>query len=123
MISYITLGTNDIDRSTEFYDLLLGEIEAKRIVTDAHMRLWSTAPGAAMLAIIKPYNGEAATVGNGSMVAFDVGNAEMVATLHSKVLALGGSNEGAPGPRGDGKMIFGYCRDLEGNKLAFYCRA
>jgi catechol 2,3-dioxygenase-like lactoylglutathione lyase family enzyme len=123
MISYITLGTNDIDKSTEFYDALLGEIEAKRIVTDDHMRLWSTAPGAAMLAVIKPYDGEVATVGNGSMVAFAVDTADTVAKLHAKVLALGGSDEGAPGPRGDGKMNFGYCRDLEGNKLAFYCRA
>ncbi|USG60195.1 VOC family protein [Sneathiella marina] len=123
MIGYVTLGTNDIDKSTAFYDELLSEIEAKRIMTDAHIRIWSTAPGAAMLSVIKPYNGEAATVGNGTMVALAVDTAENVAKLHAKALALGGQDEGAPGPRGDGKMIFGYCRDLEGNKLAFYCRA
>jgi len=123
MIGYVTLGTNDIDKSTAFYDELFSEIDAKRIMTEAHIRLWSTAPGAAMLAVIKPYNGEVATVGNGTMVALDVDNAENVAKLHAKVLALGGQDEGAPGPRGEGNMIFGYCRDLEGNKLAFYCRA
>jgi catechol 2,3-dioxygenase-like lactoylglutathione lyase family enzyme len=123
MIGYITLGTNNIDKATEFYDSLLSEMGAKRIITEEHLRIWSTAPGVAMLGVIKPYDKKAATVGNGTMVALSVDTAETVAKLHAQVLALGGQDEGAPGPRGDGKMVFGYCRDLDGNKLAFYCRA
>ena len=40
--------------------------------------------------------------------------------LHKKALALGGKDEGAPGPRGDG-FYAGYFRDLDGNKLNAFC--
>jgi predicted lactoylglutathione lyase len=43
-----------------------------------------------------------------------------VDALHRKALQLGGSNEGAPGPRGEG-FYAGYFRDLDGNKLNFFC--
>ncbi|MCF8466781.1 MAG: VOC family protein [Sneathiella sp.] len=120
MIGYITLGTNNIDKATEFYDALLGEMGAKRVVTSDRLRMWSVARGQPMLAVIKPYDGEPATVGNGTMPAILVDSADTVTKLHAKALALGGTDEGAPGPRSGGKMFFGYCRDLEGHKLAFY---
>ncbi len=120
MIGYTTLGTNDFEKSGAFYDALLAELGAKRIVADDHIIVWSNKPGAAMLAVIKPHNGEAATVGNGGMIALVVKDLTMIETLHKKALELGGSCEGAPGPR-TGNMSFGYVRDLDGNKLAFYC--
>lgn len=123
MIGYVTLGTNDIEKATAFYDALLGEIGAKRIVSDDRLRMWSVARGQPMLAVIKPYNGEKATIGNGTMPALLVDSAETVSTLHAKALSLGGTDEGAPGPRGAGKLFFGYCRDPEGHKLAFYAPA
>ncbi len=55
------------------------------------------------------------------MIAISVDNPEMVKKLHEKALSLGGSDEGAAGPRGGGNNEFAYCRDLDGNKLAFYC--
>ncbi|PHQ69645.1 MAG: glyoxalase [Sneathiella sp.] len=121
MIGYATLGTNDLERASGFYDALLAEIGATRIMADDHITVWGTKPGNGMLAVIKPYNGEKATVGNGSMAAILVDNPETVSKLHAKALSLGGADEGAPGPRGSGQMDFGYCRDLEGHKLAFYC--
>ncbi len=120
MIGYATLGTNDIEKARTFYDALLGEIGAKRAVDDEHITLWATSR-TGLLGVIKPFNGEAATIGNGSMVAINVESAEIVANLHAKALALGGTDEGAPGPRGGGKSQFAYFRDLDGNKLAFYC--
>jgi predicted lactoylglutathione lyase len=39
--------------------------------------------------------------------------------MHQKALELGGTDEGAPGPRGPGFYI-GYFRDLDGNKLNFF---
>jgi catechol 2,3-dioxygenase-like lactoylglutathione lyase family enzyme len=122
MIGYTTLGTNDMAKARAFYDALLGEIGAKRIMEEGdRLTIWGLKPGVGMLAAIKPHNGEAATVGNGTMVAITVDSPEMVAKVHAKALELGGSDEGAPGPRGGGGMNFGYCRDTEGNKLAFYC--
>lgn len=54
------------------------------------------------------------------MVAFDVATAELVDALHAKALALGGTSEGEPGPRGE-HLYVGYCRDLDGNKFNFIC--
>ena len=119
MIGYVTLGTNDFEQSGGFYDSLLGEIGARRIMEDDHIILWSTKPGVAMLSVIKPNDGQPATVGNGTMVALLVEDLATIKRMHAKALALGGTDEGTPGPRGN-DMNFGYVRDLEGNKLAFY---
>jgi predicted lactoylglutathione lyase len=54
------------------------------------------------------------------MVALRAPSKEAVDALHRKALELGGSDEGPPGPRGDG-FYAGYFRDLDGNKLnAFF---
>lgn len=116
MISYVTLGTNDIDRAAKYYDELLAEVGAKRMMENERIILWGTA-GAPMLAVCKPFDGSAASVGNGVMVALAASSAEQVAALHAKALELGGTDEGAPGPRGDGGMTIGYFRDPDGNKL------
>ena len=120
MIGYTTLGTNDLERATAFYDALFADLGLRKIEPSDRLVLWSSKPGAAMLGLIKPYDGNAATVGNGTMVALMVDSAETVAKLHAKALELGGTDEGEVGPRGDGGMTFGYVRDLDGNKLAFY---
>ena len=115
MIGYVTLGTRDLDRATEFFDALLAEVGAARTMTNERMRLWGK-PGEALLAVCTPYDEKEATVGNGVMVAIAVDSKEKVDALHSKALQLGGSDEGAPGPRGD-TFYAGYFRDLDGNKL------
>ena len=116
MISYVTLGTNDLDRAAKYYDELLAEFGAKRMMENERIILWGTA-GAPMLAVCKPFDENAASVGNGVMVALAASSAEQVAAIHAKALELGGTDEGAPGPRGGGGMTIGYFRDLDGNKL------
>lgn len=73
-----------------------------------------------MFILTRPFDRREATIDNGSMVAFDVATPEGVDALHSKALALGGTSEGDPGPRGE-HLYAGYCRDLDGNKLNFIC--
>jgi len=120
MIGYITLGTNDMDRAAAFYDALLGTLGASRMMEAETFIAWTTSPGAPAISIIKPFDGNAATVGNGVMVAIPVDSAEKVDALHAKALELGGADEGAPGSRMD-NFYAGYFRDLDGNKLnAFY---
>ena len=120
MVGYVTLGTNDLARGARFYDALLAELGAKRAMDYETFIAWSTGPGAPMLAIIKPFDKQAATVGNGVMVALAANSNAQVDALHAKALALGGKDEGKPGPRGDG-FYAGYFRDLDGNKLnAFF---
>ncbi|WP_334128678.1 VOC family protein [Sneathiella sp.] len=120
MIGYVTLGTNDIEKSTAFYDALLGEIGAKRIISSDRMSMWSVARGQPMLAVIKPYDGKPAVAGNGTMPALAMDSSETVKKMYEKAISLGATDEGAPGPRQDGRMYFGYVRDPEGHKLAFY---
>jgi len=120
MIGYVTLGTNDLPRAAAFYDALLAEIGAKRLWDLGRGIAWGVAQDKPSLAIMTPYDGSAATVGNGVMVALIVDAREKVDRLHKKALALGGKDEGAVGPRGDG-FYAGYFRDLDGNKLNVFC--
>ncbi len=120
MIGYVTLGTNDLPRAAAFYDALLAEIGAKRFMEAERFIAWAVSPAQPSLGVIKPYDGKAATVGNGTMVALLVDSKEKVDRLHAKALSLGGTDEGPAGPRGDG-FYAGYFRDLDGNKLNVFC--
>jgi len=120
MIGYITLGTNDFDAATKFYDELLGSIGAGRFMENDRFIAWSSGPGSAGFSVCKPYDGNAATVGNGVMIALAVDTRDKVDALYAKALELGGTDEGEPGQRMD-NFYAAYFRDLDGNKLnAFY---
>ena len=66
-----------------------------------------------------PYNGEPATVGNGSHIGFMASTKEAVHAFHEAALSEGGTDDGAPGPRPDyGDAYYGcFIRDLDGNKI------
>ena len=121
MIGYVTLGTNDLPRAAAFYDALLSGIGAGRFMDSDRFVAWAVAPDKPALGVILPYDGKAATVGNGTMVALVVDSNAKVDAMHAKALALGGKDEGAPGPRGDSGFYAAYFRDLDGNKLNCYC--
>ena len=120
MVGYVTVGTNDQARAGGFYDALLELLGAKRIMEIEGFVLWGTSLDNACLAVTPPYDRNPATVGNGVMVALQADSKEAVDAIYAKAMELGGADEGAPGPRGDG-FYAGYFRDLDGNKLnAFY---
>jgi catechol 2,3-dioxygenase-like lactoylglutathione lyase family enzyme len=119
MIGYVTLGTNDIERAAAFFDALLAEIGAGRVLEDDRFVAWATSPSAPAISVIEPFDQGAATVGNGVMVAIAVDSREKVDALHRRALELGGADEGAPGLRG-GSFYAGYFRDLDGNKFNAY---
>lgn len=120
MIGYVTLGTNDMQAGARFYDELLAEIGAKRFMDEESFIAWAVDPKQSAISITKPFNGEAASVGNGVMVAFAVETPAQVDALYHKAIELGATDEGAAGPRGEG-FYAGYFRDLDGNKLNFFC--
>lgn len=120
MIGYVTVGTNDLPRAAAFYDALLGDLGAKRMMENDQFIAWSVRPDQPGFGVTKPFDKKAATVGNGSMVALTAGSKSKVDALHRKALQLGGTDEGAPGPRGEG-FYAAYFRDLDGNKLNFFC--
>ena len=119
MIGYVTLGTNDLLRAAAFYDTLLAELGAKRLWDFGRGIAWGTAPNKPSLAIMQPFNGQPATVGNGDMVGLLADSKETVDRVYRKALELGGSDEGPAGPRGDSFYV-GYFRDLDGNKLCVF---
>jgi catechol 2,3-dioxygenase-like lactoylglutathione lyase family enzyme len=119
MIGYVTLGTNDLPRAAAFYDALLGAIGAKRVFEFDRGIAWGLSPTTPSLALMKPFDGQAATRGNGTMVALVVDSTDKVDALYRKALELGASDEGPAGPRGPG-FYAGYFRDLDGNKLCFF---
>jgi len=120
MIGYATLGTNDLARAAAFYDTLLAEIGARRLWESPRGIAWGVAPDKPSLALMTPFDGKPATVGNGVMIGLVVDGRDKVHQVHAKALSLGSQDEGAVGPRGEG-FYAGYFRDLDGNKLIVFC--
>lgn len=120
MINYVMVGTNRFDEAVAFYDALLTDMGATRAYATPRNVGWGWGIGTSMFIVTRPYDEQRAGIGNGSMVAFDVETAELVDALHARVLALGGTSEGDPGPRGE-HLYVGYWRDLDGNKFNFIC--
>ena len=120
MIGYVTLGTNDMKRAAAFYDALLAEVGAKRFMESERFIAWAVSPALPGLGVCHPYDGKAASVGNGVMVALAVNAKDKVDRIHARALALGAKDEGAAGPRGEG-FYAGYFRDPDGNKLNVFC--
>ena len=124
MIGYVTLGSNDLDRSRSFYDALMPVIGAGRIMEFGdHFTMYGTGMGQPGLAVCKPYDGNSATAGNGNMASIAGDSRARVDALYAKAMELGGKCEGPPGVRGEeGQQAFygAYFRDLDGNKLAAF---
>lgn len=118
MINYLMVGTNNFEAAVGFYDALMADMGATKVYATETSAAWGWGLGTPMFIVTRPYDQKRATIGNGSMVAFDVESAERVNALHAKALALGGTSEGDPGPRGE-QLYVGYWRDLDGNKFNF----
>ena len=116
MIGYVTLGTTDLPRAVAFYDKLLGSLGAKHVWESEQGTAWGTGEHSPGLGVLKPHDGKPATRGNGTMVALAVDSKEKVDALYNLAMKLGATDEGKPGPRGEG-FYAAYFRDLDGNKL------
>jgi catechol 2,3-dioxygenase-like lactoylglutathione lyase family enzyme len=117
MIGYVTVGTNDLGVAARFFDAIAAEMGVGRMMEFDNFIAWGTPGGAAGIAATKPFDGNAASVGNGVMVAFEAKDQAQVDRLYAIALAHGGTDEGPPGPRGDSGFYAGYFRDPDGNKL------
>jgi len=116
MIGYVTLGTNDLERAAVFYDAIAAELGTARMMEWPGAIAWGTPGGGAGIGLTKPFDGQAASLGNGAMVALEAASREQVHRLHEIALAHGGTCEGPPGPRGQ-TFYAAYFRDPDGNKL------
>ncbi|MCC6921052.1 MAG: VOC family protein [Alphaproteobacteria bacterium] len=118
MLGYVTIGVNDFEKAKAFYDTVLAGLDAKRRGGGDRMQGYRGAAGP-MLMVCKPYDGQPATAGNGTMVALTAPSREVVDRVHKDALAAGGTDEGAPGDRGGG-FYGAYFRDLDGNKICVF---
>lgn len=124
MIAYVTIGSNDIARSRRFYAAFLPALgytfsEGAEGLSFVPPEQPPTSPD---FYVKPPFNGQAASAGNGSMTAFEVATQAEVRTLHAAAITAGGTNDGAPGFRVEYSAGFyvGYLRDPDGNKIALF---
>ena len=122
MIGYVTLGTNDREKGAKFYDALCAELGVGRMMENEQFIAWGAPGGGAGIGLTAPFDGNAATVGNGVMVALEAKDQAQVDRLYRIALDNGGTDEGAPGDRGEG-FYAGYFRDPDGNKLNAFVMA
>ena len=116
MVGYVTLGTRDLARGAKFYDAIAKELGVGRMMETERFIAWGKPGGGAGIGLTVPYDGKPASVGNGVMVGLEAKDKAHVDRIYKLALSLGGTDEGAPGPRGDG-FYAGYFRDPDGNKL------
>ena len=117
LLSHVSLGTNDFERSMRFYDAVLTPLGARRIVKE---------PGAVAYGrafpefwVQSPLDGKTAGVGNGTHVAFLASSRADVDAFYAAALAAGGIDDGAPGQRADYSPAYYGCfiRDPDGHKI------
>ena len=76
-IGFVMVGTNDLEKSSKFYDAILAHLKMKRVtVTERYIGYGYSEDDGAKFYITKPHNKENANAGNGTMVAL-VGKTKM----------------------------------------------
>ena len=117
-IGFVMVGTNDLEKSSKFYDAILAHLKMKRVtVTERYIGYGhSSEDSGVKFYITKPHNKENANAGNGTMVALSAETKEAVDKFHKTAIENGAVDEGAPGVRSDGNY-YGYIRDFDGNKI------
>ena len=125
MLSHVTLGTNDFPRALAFYDRITAVLGLARIgFHEGPAAGYALSPNASpQLWIMRPFDGQPASIGNGMMVAFEAPDRDTVERFHAEVLAAGGTDEGAPGlrPHYHPDYYGAYARDPDGNKICCAC--
>lgn len=122
MANYVTVGASDPAQSNAFYDAALSTIGWSQFMDFPGWRAYSedgTGQGFTLW-VCKPFDGQAASAGNGSMVGFMVKSREQVDAFYQAAMAHGGTDEGAPGARAHygPNWYAAYLRDPAGNKIS-----
>ena len=119
LVGYVCIGTNDLEVAKGFYDNLFATLDISGFSPGPRGYFYQIEGGTSAFGVIKPENGNEATVGNGAMVALPMDSKEQVDEFYAKAMELGATDEGPPGARME--TFYGaYIRDLDGNKIAFY---
>lgn len=127
MFTHITIGTNNLPQATDFYNHVLATIGIQLAVVKRNpaRAIYKRADSNARTSfcVYSPFNGEAASGGNGTMVSFEAQDRAQVDQFYETAMRCGGSDEGVPGLRTRYSPNFygAYIRDLDGNKICCVC--
>jgi lactoylglutathione lyase len=126
MLSHLTLGISDFERAHRFHAGLMALLGHRQRFADPEKGWagWQQAEGGRPLFVImRPFDGQVASPGNGTMAAFRAASRDVVDKAHAYALAHGGTDEGAPGlrPQYHPNYYGAYFRDPDGNKLCVVC--
>ncbi|GAB3482952.1 VOC family protein [Marinomonas epiphytica] len=123
MFSHVMIGSNDIERSKQFYNEVLAVLGIKEAMENVNhtgqMRLFYAQHGS-MFCITEPINSASATVANGATIGFSCDSAEQVKQFHDVAVAHGATSiEEPPGLRdtSTGKKHLCYFLDPDGHKI------
>lgn len=123
MLSHVMIGSNDIERSKQFYNAVLGHLGVREPMVNANntgqTRLFYIHNGSTF-SISEPINGEPANVANGSTIGFSCESPEQVKSFHDVAVANGGTSvEDPPGPRENSRGVLHLCYflDPDGHKV------
>lgn len=117
IMSHVSLGTNDFERATAFYDAVLETIGARRVMEH---------PGAVAYGkqfpefwVQKPFDEGHAGTANGVHFGFMAPSREAVQAFWDKAIELGASPDGEPGERPHyGEPYYGcFVHDPDGHKI------
>ena len=122
MFGHVTIGTRNLTRAGLFYDAVLEVLGHARAFERETLICYGDRSGSRFFVML-PFDGNAASVGNGTHVAFHAVSRIVVDDFHSMALASGGTDEGLPGLRKHYHDHYygAYVRDPDGNKLQAVC--
>jgi len=126
MFSHVTIGASDFSKSFAFYAPLMQRLGQPLKYSDAQTGWAVWKPPLAerpLFVLAPPFDGRAASPGNGLMTALLAAERATVDACHALALRHGGSCEGPPGlrPQYHAHYYGAYFRDPEGNKLCVCC--
>lgn len=126
MFSHIMIGANNVEAMLAFYDSVLATLGLARdpvqtadspagFIWQRRGQRWP------QFALTRPFDGQAASAGNGVQVSFAAASRQHVVAAWQTAIDHGGSDEGEPGirPQYSDDFFAAYCRDPAGNKLCF----
>ena len=120
VFTHVTVGTNDLEGARKFYDTVLAPLGIKRLMNRDNISFYGV--DGPEFAILRPRDGNPATVGNGLTVGFKAPDKESIDKFYSLAMELGGQDEGPPGPRDFVPGLYAaYVRDLDGHKILASC--
>ena len=117
MIHHVSVGTNDLTKSRAFYDAVLPAVGLGLMKSSQQAADYGS--GQLIFSVETPVDGQPATAGNGTHIAFAAEDRAMVDRFYAEALANGGSSDGAPGlrPEYDANYYGAFVRDPDGNKI------